>query len=461
VNARRIALLLVILGFGGAIETTWSIRNRVDIGPFGCRVLRGRFDGPSFTFEEQQHRPLGPATTLGITNAFGSVHLVGGDGSEVEVQLKKVVFAQTEERARAIAARVRLQAETSGDTLSIGTNREDVVRDEGDVGLETHLQIQMPRGTRLVLRNEHGETTVLEAGASDVDVSFGEVRVERVSGPLALKSRHGGVKVERVAGEVRLEARFGDLDLSDLASPASLDVEHGDVTLARVAGVRLKLAHGRLSGSAIGGDLDFEGQHAEVEVAEVAGTARVATSFNGVRLSRVRGDARVNGEHVEVHLEDVTGAAFVKTTFDGVNVTGVKGGLEAETEHGGIEARSIGKGARLHAAGGDVLLEDFDGQVTVESDRGDVRLVPTRPLVAALQVRSGHGDVSLDLPEGTRASIEARTERGNVSVEVPGFLAASTGEREVRGSLGSGGPEIKLAAKRGDVAVREAGPKDH
>ena len=49
-TARKIALLLLILGVGAVLETAWAVKGHVDIGPEGCRVLGGRFYGPSYDF---------------------------------------------------------------------------------------------------------------------------------------------------------------------------------------------------------------------------------------------------------------------------------------------------------------------------------------------------------------------------------------------------------------------------
>ena len=55
-SARKIGLLILILGLGSALETAWAVRSHVDMGPEGCRVLGGRFYGPSYSFEETSSR---------------------------------------------------------------------------------------------------------------------------------------------------------------------------------------------------------------------------------------------------------------------------------------------------------------------------------------------------------------------------------------------------------------------
>ncbi len=58
---RKLALLFLILGFGALVETAYSLKTRMAIGPMGCRVLTGRFQGPSYSFEVEETRDNLPA----------------------------------------------------------------------------------------------------------------------------------------------------------------------------------------------------------------------------------------------------------------------------------------------------------------------------------------------------------------------------------------------------------------
>ena len=64
-SARKIGLLLLLLGFGATVETAWQVRGDVGIGPEGCRVIGGRFYGPSWSFEQTAERTLRPARRRG------------------------------------------------------------------------------------------------------------------------------------------------------------------------------------------------------------------------------------------------------------------------------------------------------------------------------------------------------------------------------------------------------------
>jgi hypothetical protein len=131
VSARKIGFLILILAFGGVVETAWHVgENHFSFGPEGFRVLGGRFYGPSFTFEESAERDLDADAEpeIEVRNAFGAVRILPGEGSGVRVELRKVVFQPTEEKARGFADRIDLRLEEDGGRLRVGTNRDDIGR---------------------------------------------------------------------------------------------------------------------------------------------------------------------------------------------------------------------------------------------------------------------------------------------------------------------------------------------
>jgi hypothetical protein len=83
-TARRVALLLLILAFGGAIDAAWFVRDHADLGPMGCRVLAGKFYGPSFSFDSEQTQAVAAGTAVEVQNAFGGVRITLLRGGRVQ-----------------------------------------------------------------------------------------------------------------------------------------------------------------------------------------------------------------------------------------------------------------------------------------------------------------------------------------------------------------------------------------
>jgi hypothetical protein len=223
---RKIAFLFLLLGFGATVETAWSVRHNVGFGPEGCRVIGGKFYGPAFSFEAEATRPLSDGSRVQVDNAFGTVKVDAGTGSEVRVKLGKRIYRRTREEAEAFARRLEIVFEETSEGLRISTNREQLSREEPRIGFETDLEIVLPQKTRLALKNEHGEVQVRDVAEASIESSFDGLVLERVTGSAEVKHKHGDVEVGEIGGALSLEARHGDVAVRGLARESSVDVEH-------------------------------------------------------------------------------------------------------------------------------------------------------------------------------------------------------------------------------------------
>jgi hypothetical protein len=464
-SARKIFFLILLLGFGAVVETAWQVRGDWRIGPEGCRVIGGRFYGPSYTFEQTAERavPAGETTSLEVRNAFGAVKVTAGAPGVVKVKLRKVVFLPTEEKAKAFADTVELRLSGDGSTVKVGTNRDEIARRE-DVGLETDLDVEAPPDTAVEVRNEHGRVDLSGLASADVVSSFDGVGIEKIAGPVELEARHGDVRVSGVGAGLTLTSRYGNVEVEDVAGPARLDVEHGDLTMRRTGAADVGLQFGGLTAEGVRGDLVVRGAHAELRAADVVGRAELETSFAGIHVRRVGGEVRATAKNGDIDAEDVGGGLHAETTHAGVTLDRIDGPVQVVADHGGVEARGLAKGANVRTTAGDVRLDGFAGPVEVEAERASVHLAPRAPLAAAVTASATNGDVHLDVPDGSRFDLDAESRRGELRSDVPGLAAPETEREPGRGQrldakLGGGGALVKLRAD-GDVVLeaKPAGP---
>jgi len=455
-KAGKIGLLILILAFGGIIESAWAVRNSIGIGPSGCRVLRGRFYGPSFTFDAEARQTVPAGASLEVENAFGGVRVIPGAPGEVRVSLRKVVFQPSEEKARAFAERVRIEQSLEGSVLRVGTNRRELEFGRNEVGFETHMEISVPPDTPVKVQAEHGAVDVADAARADINSSFDAVRVERVKGPVAIDTRHGDVHVSHAGEAVSLTVRFGDTEVQDVAGTVPLVVEHGEITADRVGALNVTAQHSELRAVDVKGDLDVHGQHTPVDVTGVTGHAVVETSFGDVTLRRVTGEMRAHTEHGSVEAMDVGGAATVQASFDDVVLDRIGGPVDVTIEHGGLRAKDLAKGARARVSGDEVVLDGFHGPVDVQVQRAGIELIPAGALTDAVTATAAHGGIRLQVPRESRFALQASAAGGEVQVDVPGLVLTRTDTGHATGTLGGGGSAVTLTVEHGDVRVEAA-----
>lgn len=457
-KARKIGLLVLILCFGAMTEISYNVRNELSFGPTGCRVLSGKFYGPSFDFESEERHAVSAPVSVEIDNAFGGVRVESGETGEIRLALRTVVFLPTEEQARSFASQVELRTEDLGSTVKVATNRRAVARDRAEVGFETHLELVVPPDTAVRVRNEHGAVTVVDVASADVESSYEALRVERIAGGVKLRSRHGDILVSAVQGSLSLHSRHGNVELEDVVGPSTLEVERGNVTGTRLGTTELELSSGNLTAEQLSGDLRVKATHARIFASDVTGDADVATSYRDVDLRRVGGEARVKADRGRVHLEAVAGAARAVTSYDSVSLNDMAGPVEVEVSHGGVEAEGLMAGASIKSAGDDVLITRFKGPLVVEARRGDVELVPDGPVTETISVSAPHGGISLQVTPGSSFELEILAALDRIDADVPGLSVTESGPRKLLGRVGAGGPSVELRAERGEVRLTTPSP---
>jgi hypothetical protein len=235
-----------------------------------------------------------------------------------------------------------------------------------------------------------------------------------------------------------------------------LDPEHGDVKVVGSAGLRVKHAHGGVTAKSIGGDLEVEAQHSEVDAQDVTGAARISTAFDALRVSEIGGDATLKTEHGHVTARNVKGALQVEARFDGVILENIGGPSVVRVEHGGVEARGLARGLKIEAEGDGVLLADVRGPVEVKVQRGEVSYRPGVAITEPVSIETTHGAIHLDVPADSRFDLDARARHGDLEVSLPGAPEVShdaPGQSALLASFGGGGNPVRLRAEGGAISV--------
>lgn len=155
-------------------------------------------------------------------------------------------------------------------------------------GVRSDLVVSVPASVEVVSRNRHGDS-----------------RIERITGPVDVKSRHGDAFLEDLAGAVTVDCEHGHVQANRLTSSATFDVEHGNTTIAQsegelkiksehgdvsldrvTAAVEARLEHGDLKAVGVEADVRFDSEHGKVDL-KMAGD-RFGEVVGKVRHSRVR-----------------------------------------------------------------------------------------------------------------------------------------------------------------------------
>ncbi len=208
-----------------------------------------------------------------------------------------------------------------------------------------------------------------------------------------------------VSGSVRIRAwnRAGQIRVQGESDGARVDIDAGPGSVS----VRAIPHRGE-------GDVDFtisvpagtpievQAISADVDVAQVCGSARLGSISGGVTLVCARGDVEVESVSGDVSATDLSGRAEISSTSGDVVVRQVKGDLSARSVSGGVTLDQVdGDDVGVETVSGDIGFTGpihENGRYRFRSHSGDVTVRPEGDLNAVVSVSTFSGDLESDWP---------------------------------------------------------------
>lgn len=238
-----------------------------------CASMGWANERDSFRHCEVRETTLGASPLTVDAGRNGGIRVEGWDRGDVLVRAVVIAQADSEARARELAAAV--QIDTSGQRVqATGPVRMD------DEWWSVSFRLQVPRRSDLQLT-----------------ASNGGVRITGVHGDLRFTTRNGGVRLHEVGGTVRGRTTNGGVQVSlggERWDGTGLDVEttNGGVTLALPAGYNAQVQTATVNGSirsehdmTVQGDLTSR-RRLDATLGSGGPLLRLTTKNGGVRLTR-------------------------------------------------------------------------------------------------------------------------------------------------------------------------------
>lgn len=224
---------------------------------------------------------------LSVEHQFGKVECKNWDEMAISVKVNATVKARNAEQANKIMERIEVEIEGNRNGVSVET---DLVKklfdgDENEVSID--IEIMMPTNVRLEFDHQFGnafiesatgpssissqygslEINSLEALANEVEIGFGEARIDYIGGgdleisyssadvgeavQLTIESDYSSVSVEKVesleieneggnvelgdVGVVELSSKFSECKIENLSSMMTAETEYGSLKVRNIS----------------------------------------------------------------------------------------------------------------------------------------------------------------------------------------------------------------------------------
>jgi DUF4097 and DUF4098 domain-containing protein YvlB len=194
---------------------------------------------------------------------------------------------------------------------------------------------------------------------------------------------------------------------------------------------------------------------------------RIVNDGSTVRIASSQDTSPANGRRVmgrqrfksslTVHVPK--GSAVSLDNRNGrVSIRDLVGNQTVTNRYGEVDIQRVGGDVQVTNSFGSVDVRDAMGAITVKGRYGDVRVdlesAPRNDVALTLEF----GDVRVRLPEGASFNLDARTAFGDVRSDFGSFTEDSSDrERVMRGQVGTGGPQMTLETRFGDIRLQKRG----
>jgi DUF4097 and DUF4098 domain-containing protein YvlB len=250
-----------------------------------------------------------------------------------------------------------------------------------------------------------------------VHVPAGEVRIE------AVETTEATVELDPLrssSAEAVDEARVAFRDRPEKPElVVEVDQQPGFRLIRRGASVRVSVR------VPVGSDVEVVTASADISARGRVGRGEVKTASGDMSFGEIDGDAQLKSVSGDVEIDRVGGEASVQTVSGDVSVGCFEGPATVNSVSGDVEVREARASVRLQTVSGDGnVASASEGQMTMQSVSGDLKLGVRPGSKIYIDARSTSGETSSELAvgeepskkEGPLVELRAKSVSGDIKI---------------------------------------------
>lgn len=227
----------------------------------GCDLARLQLDGRASEAWTRTY-PLAEGGEIEIVNTNGRIEVEGADVRQVEVRAERIVRAATDDAARTLLPRLRIEEQVSPDRIRLETGRVEGI--SIGVQYEVRYLVRAPRSAAFRITSTNGAVSAAgTSGPLSARTTNGSVKARGISGGLSAQTTNGAVEVDlaAVTAGVSLQTTNGAVELTvpdEARADLTATCTNGGIT---VSGLKLETTENsrrRLEGRINGGGAAIE-----------------------------------------------------------------------------------------------------------------------------------------------------------------------------------------------------------
>jgi len=300
IGAGGILLVVLIVVFGlmatQAQRFNWGqLRDHIDIDDSDFNNIFG----DNFNFDDRLEQDFPAGASLKVLDDHGAVSVHASDDNKITVVVHKRIGADNQSDADKYNRETKPTITTIGGLVTLDAK----VQAAGDHGVETDLDISLPRKAAVTINSRRGDVSVVGRDA-DLQISSqrADTSAEDITGNVKLSLERSSARLDHITGDVHIEGRLNEITVNDVKGTAQFDGEFQEsVKLARISkNVTFKSSRTDLEFSRIDGDLDLDSD--DLRADQITGPLHLTTRSKNIHLDEVSGDVRLQDENGEIEV---------------------------------------------------------------------------------------------------------------------------------------------------------------
>ena len=175
-------------------------------------------------------------------------------------------------------------------------------------------------------------------------------------------------------------------------------------------------------------------------VADLDGTAKLATSGGSLKVG------------------NVSGPATVKSGGGSIIIGDVGGDLEARSGGGSIKTGRVAGRVVANAGGGSISIEEATDAIDATAQGGSVSAYISKQPRSDSRIIANAGSVDLRLADFAAMTVDAECSAGRIKSDFAVQLNGTASSGRLKGDIAGGGPALVLRATAGSINLRKGAP---
>lgn len=262
---------------------------------------------------------------LELANRHGQINIISWDKDQVDIDIRIIVQAHSQEDANSVFERVRIDFSDNPNMVSamtqIGTgNRSWWEKLTGGWGgssddFKIIYDVKMPSRAFLKANAMYCNISCGDhLGGTDIYAKYGNVNLGELGDDCQLEVGYGNAKVKALNGSARVRIGYGDLDIDHASQDLEVEARYGDFRIESAQSLQL---NSRYTDCVVGkvDRLRLNGSYGDIRIDDVQ-ELRASTTYLGYEVDKVWKKLDITTAYGDVEV-DWVGAGFSEVRFKG------------------------------------------------------------------------------------------------------------------------------------------------